>query len=277
LRDEDSGVGTADSQNDDDSSADDDTTALEAGELGDDGSEAGAVALRPDAGSPEEVTESGAPSGVEQDASACAKGEVAANELLIIGDSFFGRTHQVTAYLEAFARESGALALGERYRDNSRLLNNALAYQGEGIADQYASAVEESAVEVVIMNGGGADALLGECDTTEPICPALADAANAAERLLSEMSDDAVSDVVYVFYPNPPDEALRERVGALRPLVQAACEGSSVNCHWLDLRPIFEGNYDEYLPMGGLYPTDEGAEATARGIWSLMQRECIAQ
>ena len=103
-------------------------------------------------------------------ANACERGTVPANQVLVIGDSFFATSHQITAYLEGLARNAGAVSVGERYRDRSSLLANALALGGNGIADQYTSGVSEAEVKVVIMNGGGADALLGSCDSANASC-----------------------------------------------------------------------------------------------------------
>lgn len=208
----------------------------------------------------------------------CADDGVVANQVLLIGDSFFALTHQITAYLEDRARGIGAIGSGERYRDGSRLMANALAFSGNGIADQYTSAhTDDADVKVVIMNGGGADTLLGSCDVPDAECPLLADAADAASDLLSRMADDGVADVVYVFYPNPQREDVRERMDALRPLIEDACETSPVPCHFLDLRPVFEGRYDEFVQADGLNPTAAGSQATADAIWAILQEFCIAQ
>lgn len=208
----------------------------------------------------------------------CADDGVVANQVLVIGDSFFAASHQITAYLEDRARGAGAIGAGERYRDNSRLTGNALALNGNGIADQYTSAHDDDAdVQVVIMNGGGADVLLGSCDVPDADCPLLVDAADAASELLSRMADDGVSQVVYAFYPTPQRDDVRERVDALRPLIQDVCATSPVPCRFLDLRPVFEGNYEEFIQADGLNPTAEGSEATAAAIWAAMQELCVAQ
>lgn len=204
----------------------------------------------------------------------CVRGEVNPNEVLLIGDSFFATTHQVTAYLEEFARSSGALLEGERYRDESRVVANALA--GGGIEEQYRSAFEDSPVRVVIMNGGGADAFVSTCDPAED-CSELLDAVTAAETLLARMDEDGVTHVVYAFYPHSNDESLRNRVDYLRPYLQTVCEQAPVPCHWLDLRDTFVDHMDEYIAMDGSMPTAAGAEASARAIWDVMQSACIAQ
>jgi hypothetical protein len=211
------------------------------------------------------------------DAAVCAHGNVPANEVLLIGDSFFASGHQITAYLEDAARSGAALSAGERYRDNSRLTENALALGGNGIAAQYAAGVAEAAVQVVIMNGGGADVLLGSCDTPDASCPVIAEAAAAADELLSELATDGTRHVVYAFYPDPVDTNVRAKMDALRPLVETACQSAGPACHWLDLRAIFAGHYAEYIQPDGLNPTAEGARATAQAIWAVMQQSCLAQ
>lgn len=218
-----------------------------------------------------------ADAGSDAGVSACPRSEVSANELLIIGDSFFAASHEITAFLEDLARTSGVLTVGERYRDNSRLIDNALAMMGNGIADQYTSAAAEADVKVVIMNGGGADVLIGSCETVNADCPLLTEAANAAEALLAQLAADGVQHVVYVSYPDTTDAAVRERMDALRPLIQNVCESSGVPCHWLDLRHTFADHYDEYIEPDGLNPTAAGAQATAQVLWALLQQQCIAQ
>jgi len=221
--------------------------------------------------------DAGAAGAGADDAGTCVRGGVSANELLLIGDSFFAN-HQITAYLEGFARDAGVLPAGARYRDNSRLTANSLA--SGGIADQYTTARAEAEVRVVIMNGGGADVLVGSCDTVDASCPTIASAAAAARELLQQMATDGVVDVVYVFYPDPVKDTtpnLRAKVDALRPLIESACEGSAVRCNFLDLRPTFAGHYADYVQADGMNPTAVGSQATAQALWALMQSSCIAQ
>lgn len=207
---------------------------------------------------------------------ACSGEEVSANQVLILGDAFLGAGHQITAYLEDLARNAGALATGERYRDNSSTTGNALALGGNGIENQYTSAATEAPVKVVIMNGGGADLLIAACKNTND-CPPIAAAVTAAEQLLAKMAGDGVTHVVYVYYPDPDDADLRAAVDALRPLLQAACDSSPVPCHFLDLRATFVGHYEQYSQNAGLNVTSAGAQASAEAIWATMQAFCIAQ
>jgi hypothetical protein len=200
-------------------------------------------------------------------AAACPSGQVPGNAVLVLGDAFIAQDHQITAYLENLAREAGALAAGERYRDYSSLAGNSLALDTPSIADQYATGQAEGPVQVVIMDGGGADVLLGSCDDPPaPDCEIMVNAVAAADELLAQMAQDAIEHVIWFFYPDPSDAELRAKVDVLRPLLQDACESSAAPCHWLDLQPTFAEHESEYL-----------FTATAAAIWSTMQAYCIAQ
>lgn len=227
--------------------------------------------------SPSHVCSNGACRSVEHPPTACPASGVNPNEVVLLGDIFFAITHGITAFVEDAARQSGVLSAGERYRDFSSVMGNTLALLGNGIEDQYAAATKEGPAKVVIMTGGGADVLIGSCDVIAADCPLLVEASNAASALFARMANDGVEHILYVFYPDPSDPTLREKVDTLRPLLRTACEGSPVPCHWVDLRPAFDGNEATYLNSEGTTPTTAGAQVSAAAIWSVMQQQCIAQ
>lgn len=198
------------------------------------------------------------------------------DEVVLVGDSFFAADHRITGFLEDMARQSGALAAGERYRDHSSLFGNTLALLGSGIEAQYAAAVAESPVGVVIMNGGGADVLMGSCEVLAPDCPLLAEAAAAASSLFQRMAADGIHRIVYAFYPDPADATLRAELDALRPLLASACRASPAPCQFVDLRATFAGRELLYLDADGTRPTAEGAQVSAAAIWAA-QPQCSAQ
>lgn len=206
----------------------------------------------------------------------CEVGQFEATDLVLLGDNFLADSGEIRTSLEELAREAGLLDGDERYRDYS----SALVTPFGGDADltvQYAAALGEGAVRVAVLDLGGPDALLPCPAPPAADCPSLAAAQAGAEDLLATLHDDGVTDAVVFFYPNPEDEALRANFDVLRPLIRSACDGAPLACHFLDLRPVFDGNEAEYLEPGGVLPTQAGAEATARAIWSVMQRSCVAQ
>jgi hypothetical protein len=220
---------------------------------------------------------SGGEGGASTEDRECEPNLVQPNEVVVLGDSFFATTHEVTGYIEASARADGVISEGERYRDYSNLSSNALALGAPGIAGQYANAQADSNVRVVIMNGGGADVLLGTCDVVEAECPVISEALLAFEDLLSQMSADGVGAVVFVGYPDPQITEVREMMEVLLPLLESACTQRPSFCHYLDLQAVFAGRQDDYLLPDGLNPTSLGAQASAVAIWDLMGEACIAQ
>jgi hypothetical protein len=249
-------------------------TARTAGAAGVGGTAAGAAGA---AGAASAAGTAGA-AGAAGSSFACTPSGVNGNEILVLGDLFIATNHQITAYLEDRAREAGTLQSGERFRDYSTFTNNSLALAGEHIADQYSKGQSEGTSKVVILCGGGSDVLGGYCASPPTSdCQSLVAAAAAANDLLAQMATDGIQDVVWFFYPDPTDTALAAKLDVLRPMVQSACENSSVPCHWVDLRDTFSGHYSEYLSSDGKSPTAAGSQATADTIWAVMQQACIAQ
>jgi lysophospholipase L1-like esterase len=197
------------------------------------------------------------------------------SEVLVIGDSFIAMSHEITGDLEQLARNAGILPSNESFIDNSV---SGMRLSGGGsptIPEQYINGVQQGPVKWVIMDGGGNDCLQGSC-STPPIadCPDLQNAVTAARNLLARMGNDGVIKVVYFFYPEPQYDlgGLKAKLDVLRPLIQNVVNSSNNPiCYWLDLRPVFEGHYGEYITSDGIHPTSAGCQATANAIWDIIQ------
>ena len=87
-------------------------------------------------------------------------------------------------------------------------------------------------------------------------------------------ADDYVRHIIYFLNPELPTIA---GVAALRPLVQSACAGSTVPCHFLDLQRLWNGHLEEYTAPDGIQASVAGATVMADNIWAIMQEYCIAQ
>jgi hypothetical protein len=211
--------------------------------------------------------------------SSCETGGTVGSEVVLLGDTFIAESHEFTRNLEELARGAGALGTDENYRDYSSVAQSQLALEPPGISAQYARAQQEGAVKIVIMDGGGADVLLGTCpDPIAPDCQLMQDAVAGADALFQSMAEDGVEHVVFFFYPDYVGDArIKATIDVLRPLVEASCARAPLPCHWFDLRPTYAGHYDEYVLPIGRNPTPAGALASAQAIWSLMQQRCIAQ
>jgi hypothetical protein len=199
--------------------------------------------------------------------------------VVVLGDTFLSNTHEITGALEDLARESGALSTEESYRDYSSGLQSHLAAEPAGLSSQFAAALEDGPVKVVIMDGGGTDALMSRCpDPIAVDCPLIVDAAEGASLLFQSMEEAGVEHVVFFSYPDYVGDArIKATIDTLRPLLEDRCASAPLPCHWLDLRPTFAGNYDEYVLPDGRNPTTAGSRASAQAVWGVMQQHCVAQ
>lgn len=213
--------------------------------------------------------------GSEQPAPACSPTDIAANQLVVIGDSLLELSGFVDEF-EAVTTAQGALNSGEHYRDYSSATTSFLAEGQFSLSSQYSSARTEGITKVVIMNGGATDLLQNPCaGALTAQCPEVQAALHGAERLFERMFQDGVEHVVYLSYPYPRGNAnLRAGYDVLRPVMQNVCGKSPLACHFLDLRPVFQ-DHDEYIDVDGIVFTKAGARATASAIWDLMQKRCV--
>jgi lysophospholipase L1-like esterase len=201
----------------------------------------------------------------------CEIGTTPASEVIVIGDSYLAIT-SVVDHIQVSARLNGSLGPQESYRR----YDAGGTQMGNG---------QDPAIDTVIMNGGGNDVLIGSangCLSNPPpaqACVAAIDVVlEAAEQLLADMAGAGVQHVVYHFYPHLPPGlgATTETVDYAAPLVQAVCEAAPVECHFVDLRPAFEG-HPEYITFDGVHPSEEGSVVIADLVWGTMVEHCVAQ
>jgi lysophospholipase L1-like esterase len=194
------------------------------------------------------------------------KGQVKASEVLFIGDSFIALNNSIPMAIEADAHAAGTLAQNEHYRNNAvsgtTLANNQ-------IPGQYMSAVNSSAVKVVLMDGGGNDCL----QANNP-----SGAYSAAMSLFQTMAQHNTQSVVYFFYPDPlktyASGTLKTCLDGLRPMIKSLCDGlAQPKCYFVDLRP----GWTEADTSDGIHPTSEGGKLAGDEIWATMQKYCVAQ
>jgi lysophospholipase L1-like esterase len=201
-------------------------------------------------------------------------GKIKGSEVLVIGESFIAMSHEITRYLEQSARSAGILNSNESFRDNSVSGTRLSGGASPTIPEQYQNAIRQSAVKYVIMDGGGNDCLQSGGSATADN-PELQNAVNAARTLLNQMNNDGVLKVIYFFYPEPQGGffgSLKDKLDVLRPMIKNVVTGTSKpKCYWLDLRPVFEGKYSQYISGDGIHPTSAGCKATADAIWNVAQ------
>jgi hypothetical protein len=234
-------------------------------ETGTDGvpADASADGVPGDAG-PDGVPGDGSPDG----GLACLHGQVSANEVLWIGDSWIlVPPGTLPNRVRDLARAAGVIGPTEDY-----VMGAVAASSMAAIASQYdkqeASATK---VRVLLMDGGTWDTIQSNgADAT------VTSVANSFAQLLAQVSSDGT--VGHVIYFLQPELSGIPGVAALRPPLQQACTQSRVPCHFLDLQPLWAGHPEYTASSGGIsFPTETGATVIADAIWGIMRDNCIAQ
>ncbi|HEY3496588.1 MAG TPA: hypothetical protein VGK73_17940 [Polyangiaceae bacterium] len=207
----------------------------------------------------------------------CERSDTTGTGVVVLGDALIELT-PFTSHLEGLAREDGSLAEGRNFRAYATALNSFLAGDTLSLAVQYDLARDDGPFRVAVMNGGETDMMQGTCgNAPQSDCAAIQAAASGLSALFTRMAEDGVTEVVYFFYADPVDRPMvKAGLDVLRPLVQETCASAPLTCHFIDLRPVFENHYPEYVGSDGLVFSEAGARASADTVWQTMQAECVA-
>lgn len=203
----------------------------------------------------------------KQDAATCVGGEVRADEVVWIGDTWVtipGTQHERVRDL---ARVQGTIG-----PDDDFVI---LAGPNEGMADvaeQYASQqASATKPKLVIMDGGTWDTL-----SSTGSQQSVANVVQLFEDLLVEMAaDGTVQHIIYYLVPALPNIY---GVDALREPLSKLCADSPVPCEFVDLQ-AFWVDPEEFTLGGeqGIQASSAGAEIIADEIWRVMQSRCLLQ
>jgi hypothetical protein len=216
-------------------------------------------------------------SGPSEPAPTCPRTDTSGARVVVFGDALI-ELSPFTSHLEDLARAEGSLAQGANFRAYATALNSFLAGESQSLAVQYDLAREDGPFSVAVMNGGETDMLQLSCgDTPESSCSAVQNAITGLNQLFSRMTADGVSEVIYFFYADPVNRPMvKAGLDVLRPLAESACEAAPLPCHFIDLRPVFQDHYDDYVGDDGLVFSEAGARASADTVWTRMENECVS-
>ncbi|HYQ43787.1 MAG TPA: hypothetical protein VER11_17525, partial [Polyangiaceae bacterium] len=197
----------------------------------------------------------------------CPHKQVAANEVLWIGDSWAQKT-SLQARIQQLAVDANTINQGEEYESLA-----AAAANMAGVAKQYDSREGGATkVKVLLMDGGTWDPIAAQL-MDPSLVPAAIDKSIATFRtfLAKVASDGTVEHVVYFLVP---ELSTIPGVATMRPQLQQACAESIVPCHFIDLQPYWS---KDYTAADGIQPSDAGGVVIADLVWAQMQEHCIAQ
>jgi hypothetical protein len=210
----------------------------------------------------------------------CITGQVAANEVLWIGDSWVtlpmtGSSVTPPSSVQrqrVLERAREALLVGS---DEDYDCSAAAASDMAAVAKQYADRQAIQPVKVLLMDGGTWDPIAAQIagGSVDDVDAAVAHSIATFEQFLLDVAaDGSVEHIVYYMVPPLPTIP---RVDDMRPFFQEACKQSVVPCHFLDLGEVWLGHEDEY--SNGIQASSAGAVAIGDEIWKIMVDQCIAQ
>jgi hypothetical protein len=201
----------------------------------------------------------------------CSRGQVSADEVLWIGDSWIIDPGTQRATVKDLAFAAGTIAVNEEY-PSSAAPGASMAM----IAQQYDTRERGMPkVKVLLMDGGTWDPIAAQMMGTS-VAAAIDQALADFQQFLSKVAvDGTVEHIVYFLVPelmNIPG------VAEMRPRLRQACSDSSVPCHFIDLQEVWEqGDPATYTASNGFLPSAAGGVAVGEAIWATMQAHCIAQ
>jgi hypothetical protein len=198
----------------------------------------------------------------------CAHKQVAASEVLWIGDSW-AQKPTLQARIQQLAAGSQTIANDEDYFSLA-----AAAADMAAVAKQYETRQSGATkVKVLLMDGGTWDPIVAQPAGNAAVAKAIENSIATFQSFLAKVaSDGTVEHIVYFLVPELPTIP---GIATMRPQLQQACAQSAVPCHFIDLQPYW-ADHPEYT-ADGIQPSDAGAAVIADLIWTQMQGNCIAQ
>jgi hypothetical protein len=207
------------------------------------------------------------PAGVTQ---AQTQTTIKGTDCVLNGEGFF-QTSNICSELSMLAKAEGLLASNDNFKQVA--VSSALFSL---IISQYSNCNPKPTY--FITDGGFID-LLDKCPgpvTTD--CRIIKDVVNQAQQYLDKFKEGGTKKVLWIRYADPQGSALayvKENLDVAMPEIEKVCKASTdPKVLWVDLRPIWEGHYNEYMPndfRDGLHCTSAGGTATAEALWKAMK------
>jgi hypothetical protein len=199
-------------------------------------------------------------------------------DVVLLGDSWMSNTLQIEGTGGGIA-PSLIQVSGQPYTNygvQGVMLLMADAF-GPAIPTQYEQAKQfQPGIKTVVMTGGGNDviqnpALQADCMMNGPQCKQLGmDIIAALDKLWSEMSDDGVSDVIYVRYSKAASSSSSDMDAGPPPAPPAICLKGPIRCHAVDTTDLVSSSD---LAGDGIHPLATANQAIAQRVFDLMTSE----
>jgi hypothetical protein len=179
-----------------------------------------------------------------------------------IGDSWIQIPGNQVTTLEGHLKMAGVIPQSDRF-DRREVSGSPLA----SIIGTYNRKPQNC--KILIMDGGGIDLFVAPAGDQASIAPVV----KAFKDFLQKLKTDGyVQHVIYSLYPVIPSTP---NINAnMKPGFSEACAASPVDCHLVDLEPLFMG---QHIGFDQTHADNAGGVIIGDAWWTVMKENCIAQ
>ena len=205
---------------------------------------------------------SGGAGGGSGGAGACPHTQLKGSDVCTIGDSWIQLQGNQVTTLENHMIAAGVLPSGSHF-DRREVSGSTLS----SIIKTYDD--KPSNCKILVMDGGGIDLFSTAAGDEAAIAPVVQ---KFKDFLTKVKSDGYVQHIIYSLYPVIP--STKNLNVNMKPGFSAACAASAVDCHLVDLEPLFKG---QHFAGDNTHADTAGGVLIGDAWWKAMQENCVAQ
>jgi hypothetical protein len=194
---------------------------------------------------------------------ACPHVQMKGSDFCTIGDSWIQMPGNQVTTLENHLVTAGVIPSGEHF-DRREVSGSTL----DAIIKTYTN--KPSNCKILVMDGGGIDLF---STALGPESSAVTAVVTKFKNFLAQVKTLGYTQhIIYSLYPIiPSTKNLNANMG---PGYSAACTASAVDCHLVDLEPLFKG---QHFASDSTHADNAGGVIIGDAWWKAMQENCIAQ
>lgn len=195
-------------------------------------------------------------------AGACPHVQLKGSDFCTIGDSWIQLPGNQVTTLENHLKTAGVIPQADHF-DRREVSGSTLSSIIKTYDDKPANC------KILVMDGGGIDLFTTAAGNQAAIDPVV----EKFEAFLAKVkSDGYVQHIIYSLYPVIP--STRNLNVNMKPGFSAACAASQVDCHLVDLEPLFMG---QHFASDNTHSDNAGGVIIGDAWWKAMRENCIAQ
>ena len=193
----------------------------------------------------------------------CPHTQMRGSDFCTIGDSWIQMPGNQVTTLETHLVAAGVIPSGDHF-DRREVSGTPI----DTITRSYTN--NPANCKILIMDGGGIDLF---STPLGPDAPAVTAVVTRFQNFLATVNTLGYTQhIIYSLYPVIPNTANLN--ANMKPGFSAACAASAVDCHLVDLEPLFQG---QHFASDRTHADNAGGITIGDAWWKAMQENCIAQ